>query len=194
MKQTLPDEDYRPHWVRALDQNFVHASRPENWNRQVASSSTTPNNSTLNPKHKHNNNHSVADAQKKQGGHKQKSLTNADLKNRERRGKYDGRKHGENFMDKTYPSVLSRGHSSDSSSLVSGRTTSSTRRDRKQSRRLGLFFILLITAFIVAALLGWLIYFLLMKVLQHTKLRTLWLVNCSGQTKNWTLFACLVLA
>ncbi|KAK7480482.1 hypothetical protein BaRGS_00028299 [Batillaria attramentaria] len=57
-----------------------------------------------------------------------------------------------------------RGGFSDTSSVVSRITSSSSERaERKRARRLGLFLILVIVAFIIAALIGLLVYFLFMR-------------------------------
>ncbi|RUS88349.1 hypothetical protein EGW08_003920 [Elysia chlorotica] len=156
MTRTLPEEgeDTRPHWVKTLDRKLVHSSRPEDWNRSLTSSKAT------------NPTAAARGKMEKQSAEKHKSHKNTgiDDKPRKRRGKSEGRgTQGGYVYGAAYPPMYYRSRSLDSSSVGSRRTTSSARREKKRSRMLALFCILLILAFIVAALIGWLTYFLLMR-------------------------------
>ncbi|KAK3779817.1 hypothetical protein RRG08_047345 [Elysia crispata] len=183
MARTLAEEeeDRRPHWLKALDRNTVHTSRPEDWNRSIASSLT--NTTTRGHKQKQNLGKHKRDRirftmkfgenLRPNSGFSGRKMHRAssiqinsvtDEKTRRRRGKSEGRgAHGEYVYGAAYPAVLYRSRSSDTSSVGSRRTTSSARQERKRSRLLALFCILLILAFLLAALIGWLTYFLLMR-------------------------------
>ncbi|XP_035828243.1 uncharacterized protein LOC118478549, partial [Aplysia californica] len=144
MKTEEQTPDDRPHWVRSLDENLTHTSRPDNWNRNFVNGETA-----------------------KQSNESEASKISASKNNGNSKHGFRLRKKGRsptqpnNYNDKRHNAMLYRGHYSDTSSIASRYTTSSERRERKKTRRLGLFLLLLIVAFIIAALIGWLVYYLL---------------------------------